>query len=187
MPLELICSCNSGWLITTCFSFFLFWSKSVPGITAKPREDNLRHFDVTLEGPADSPYEGMGYLIHRCLECLFIYYNQSLALKLTSSSGGIFKLQLFLPEDYPMAPPQVLFQTKIYHPNIDGIGRICLDVLKSMTKTSLASWAVLAEHTAPASAKWNKTNFVPFNNRKLVSSSTNPHHSPLDPGIAWGP
>ncbi|QSS59587.1 ubiquitin-conjugating enzyme [Histoplasma capsulatum] len=32
-------------------------TEPVPGITAKPREDNLRHFDVTLEGPADSPYE----------------------------------------------------------------------------------------------------------------------------------
>jgi hypothetical protein len=33
-------------------------------------------------------------------------------------SGGIFKLELFLPEEYPMAPPKVRFLTKIYHPNI---------------------------------------------------------------------
>jgi hypothetical protein len=33
-------------------------------------------------------------------------------------TGGIFKLELFLPEDYPMAPPKVRFLTKIYHPNI---------------------------------------------------------------------
>ncbi len=33
-------------------------------------------------------------------------------------SGGKFKLELFLPEDYPMAPPKVRFLTKIYHPNI---------------------------------------------------------------------
>jgi hypothetical protein len=31
---------------------------------------------------------------------------------------GIFNLELFLPEDYPMAPPKVRFLTKIYHPNI---------------------------------------------------------------------
>lgn len=35
-----------------------------------------------------------------------------------SRPGGIFKLELFLPEEYPMNPPKVRFLTKIYHPNI---------------------------------------------------------------------
>lgn len=53
--------------------------------------------------------------------------------------GGTFKLELFLPDDYPMTPPKIRFLTKIFHPNVDKLGRICLDVLKSahMTITAL--------------------------------------------------
>jgi ubiquitin-conjugating enzyme E2 N len=44
--------------------------------------------------------------------------------------GGVFKLELFLPEEYPMVAPKIRFLTKIYHPNIDKLGRICMDTLK---------------------------------------------------------
>jgi hypothetical protein len=50
---------------------------------------------------------------------------------LQNYAGGVFKLELFLPDDYPMTPPKIRFLTKIFHPNVDKLGRICLDVLKS--------------------------------------------------------
>ena len=91
------------------------------GISATPHDDNLRYFDVTIDGPSQSPYEGM--------------YSDMEVFRplLTSLTGGVFKLELVLPDDYPMTPPKVRFLTKIYHPNIDRLGRICLDVLKSMS------------------------------------------------------
>lgn len=33
-----------------------------PGISAVPHEDNLRYFDVVIEGPSGSPFEGASYI-----------------------------------------------------------------------------------------------------------------------------
>jgi ubiquitin-conjugating enzyme E2 N len=98
-------------------------AEPVAGISATPYQDNLRYFAVAIEGPADSPYE-----------------------------RGVFQLELFLPSDYPMAPPKVRFLTKIYHPNVDKLGRICLDILKDKWSPALQIRTVLLSIQALLSA-----------------------------------
>eukprot|EP00413_Alexandrium_margalefii_P049576 CAMPEP_0204608350 /NCGR_PEP_ID=MMETSP0661-20131031/60264_1 /ASSEMBLY_ACC=CAM_ASM_000606 /TAXON_ID=109239 /ORGANISM="Alexandrium margalefi, Strain AMGDE01CS-322" /LENGTH=170 /DNA_ID=CAMNT_0051619855 /DNA_START=68 /DNA_END=579 /DNA_ORIENTATION=+ len=94
-----------------------------PGMSALPDKDNYRYFHITMCGPQGTPYE-----------------------------GGIYKLELFLPEGYPMEPPKVRFLTKIYHPNIDKLGRICLDVLKDKWSPALQIRTVLLSIQALLSA-----------------------------------
>lgn len=42
-----------------------------------------------------------------------------------------------------MTPPRIRFLTRIYHPNIDRLGRICLDVLKNNWSPALQIRTIL--------------------------------------------
>ncbi|KAM9081352.1 ubiquitin/ISG15-conjugating enzyme E2 L6 isoform 2-T2 [Megaptera novaeangliae] len=51
-----------------------------------------------------------------------------------------FNLRISFPEEYPFKPPTVTFTTRIYHPNVDSSGRVCLPIIskenwKPFTKT----------------------------------------------------
>ncbi|XP_039338697.1 ubiquitin-conjugating enzyme E2 D1 isoform X3 [Mauremys reevesii] len=51
--------------------------------------------------------------------------------------GGVFFLTVHFPTDYPFKPPKIAFTTKIYHPNINSNGSICLDILRSQWSPAL--------------------------------------------------
>ena len=45
-------------------------------------------------------------------------------------SGGKYLFSFHFPDDFPFNPPKVMCKTKIYHPNIDYDGNVCLNLLK---------------------------------------------------------
>ena len=82
--------------------------------SAGPVGDDLFHWQATIMGPPDSPY-----------------------------AGGVFFLTIHFPTDYPFKPPKVAFSTRIYHPNINSNGSICLDILRSQWSPALTISKVL--------------------------------------------
>jgi len=61
----------------------------------------------------------------------------------TPFQGGVFKVKLVLPPDYPSAPPKGYFLTRIFHPNISKSGEICVNTLKKDWQANLGIGHVL--------------------------------------------
>jgi ubiquitin-conjugating enzyme E2 D/E len=88
---------------------------NTPNLSAGPyNENNLFEWGAMIIGPVGTPYE-----------------------------GGIFKLNISIPSGYPLMAPMITFQTKIYHPNINNVGNICLDILKTKWSPALSISKVL--------------------------------------------
>lgn len=86
----------------------------IPNLSAGPINDNLFEWGAVILGPVGTPYE-----------------------------GGVFNLTISIPSKYPFKPPSVIFNTKIYHPNINNSGNICLDILKSQWSPALTISKIL--------------------------------------------
>ncbi|KFK36760.1 hypothetical protein AALP_AA4G166200 [Arabis alpina] len=82
--------------------------------SAGPTGEDMFHWQATIMGPNESPY-----------------------------SGGVFLVNIHFPPDYPFKPPKVVFRTKVFHPNINSNGNICLDILKDQWSPALTISKVL--------------------------------------------
>jgi len=83
------------------------------GITIEPT-DNLFLWNASIPGQEGSPYE-----------------------------GGLFRLEIHLPHDYPFSAPKILFLTRIYHMNISDRGAVCIDILKNQWSPALSIFKVI--------------------------------------------
>ncbi len=77
-------------------------------------DGNISKWIATIQGPQGTPYE-----------------------------GGVFSLSINFNQNYPFKPPAVKFTTKVYHPNIDESGNICLDILRQAWSPALTVSKVL--------------------------------------------
>jgi len=67
---------------------------------------------------------------------------------------GAFRIVIEFPAEYPFKPPRITFRTRIYHPNIDEKGQVCLPIIsaenwKPATKTDQVIQALLALVNSP--------------------------------------
>lgn len=118
--------------------------------TAGPVNDDIYRWSGTIFGPEGTPY-----------------------------NGGMFNVDIIFPSEYPLKPPKIKFTTKIYHPNIDENGNICLDILKqtwspalSITKVLLSITSLLSEPNAddplcPDIAELYNKNRSEYNNNAI--------------------
>ena len=112
--------------------------------------DSMQEFYVWFYGPSESAPVPESHTLH------------SHSRTWTSSApfaGGIWKIHVELPDQYPFKSPSIGFMNKIFHPNIDELcGRIvslhrCTPALIPLTHLGAvqSAWTSSIKHGRPCS------------------------------------
>ncbi|XP_041666902.1 ubiquitin-conjugating enzyme E2 L3-like isoform X2 [Cheilinus undulatus] len=62
-------------------------------------------------------------------EANILHWQGLLLPDCTPYDKGAFRIEIHFPSEYPFKPPKINFKTKIYHPNIDEKGQVCLPII----------------------------------------------------------
>ncbi|XP_050651049.1 ubiquitin-conjugating enzyme E2 D2 isoform X2 [Macaca thibetana thibetana] len=108
--------------------------------SAGPVGDDMFHWQATIMGPVSIQIKfRISSLCNLLILIPLFFYQQNDS----PYQGGVFFLTIHFPTDYPFKPPKVAFTTRIYHPNINSNGSICLDILRSQWSPALTISKVL--------------------------------------------
>ncbi|KAJ7856695.1 ubiquitin-conjugating enzyme/RWD-like protein [Mycena olivaceomarginata] len=108
---------------------------------------------------------------------LFVWHGTLPGPEGSVYEGGIFKIAVNLPPDYPFSAPKVTFKTRIYHMNISDQGNICIDILKHNWSPALSLFKVILSLSSLLTDPNPKDPLVPSiaaqytRNRKLHDST----------------
>ncbi|XP_057358463.1 ubiquitin-conjugating enzyme E2 D3 isoform X2 [Manis pentadactyla] len=100
-------------------------------------------FSFSSVSLASHNYGTCGGMLPPVANILVCQWPESLVENDSPYQGGVFFLTIHFPTDYPFKPPKVAFTTRIYHPNINSNGSICLDILRSQWSPALTISKVL--------------------------------------------
>ena len=89
-----------------------------------------RHIPLVLSYPHSTSHCCISWLKGLWLICYATQTDSPYA-------GGEFVLSVTFPTDYPFKPPKISFKTRIFHPNINKDGSICLDILRDQWSPAL--------------------------------------------------